>query len=99
MSGDNPQYRWLVKTLSDIKIRQNEEPKALVIALHYPPYSGGANFRERGDPNLGPTQRRGAVKPLAAILPQAYPGANLYPDLVLSAHSHLYQRIPYQQTH
>lgn len=98
MSDDSPQYRWLVKTLSDIKITQNEEPKALVLALHYPPYSGTANFRERGDPNLGPTQRRGPVKPLAIILQQAYREANLYPDLVLSAHAHLYQRVTYQQT-
>jgi hypothetical protein len=94
MSQDNPQYRWLVKTLSEIKA--TEPTKAVVIALHYPPYSGGANFRERGDPNLGPTQRRGPLKPLALLLQEAYRKTNFYPDLVLSAHAHLYQRITYQ---
>ena len=94
MSEDNPQYRWLVKTLTDIK--QRTERKALVLALHYPPYSGGASFRERGDPNLGPTPRRGRLEPLAVLLRRAYQEAKQYPDLVLSAHAHLYQRITYQ---
>jgi acid phosphatase type 7 len=94
MSDDNPQYRWLVKTLAEIK--QRTEPKALVLALHYPPYSGGANFRERGDPNLGPTPRRGRLKPLAVLLRQAYRDTGQYPDVVLSAHAHFYQRITYQ---
>jgi Calcineurin-like phosphoesterase len=94
MTEDNPQYRWLIKTL--IEIKQRTERKALAIALHYPPYSGGANFRERGDPNLGPTQRRGRLQPLAVLLQQAYQQTNQYPDLVLSAHAHLYQRITYQ---
>lgn len=93
-SDDNPQYRWLVKTLAEIK--QRTEPKALVLALHYPPYSGGANFHERGDPNLGPTPRRGRLKPLAVLLQQAYRETDQYPDVVLSAHAHLYQRITYQ---
>jgi len=93
-SEANPQYRWLVKTLTEIKERT--ERKALVLALHYPPYSGGANFRERGDPNLGPTQRRGRVEPLAVLLRRAYQESNQYPDIVLSAHAHLYQRITYQ---
>jgi hypothetical protein len=94
MSDDDPQYRWLVKTLAEIK--QRTEPKALVLALHYPPCSGGANFRERGDPNLGPTPRRGRLKPLAVLLRQAYRDTDQYPDVVLSAHAHLYQRITYQ---
>jgi acid phosphatase type 7 len=94
MSDGQPQYRWLVKTLAEIK--QRTERKALILALHYPPYSGGANFRERGDPNLGPTPRRGQLQPLAVLLRQAYAETNQYPDVVLSAHAHLYQRITYQ---
>ena len=90
----NPQYQWLIKTLSEVK--EKGEPKALVIALHYPPYSGGANFRERGDPNLGPTERQGRLQPLSALLQQAYRETKQYPDLVLSAHAHLYQRITYR---
>jgi acid phosphatase type 7 len=94
MGQGSPQYQWLVETLSEIKA--TEPDKAVVIALHYPPYSGGANFKERGDPNLGPTPRKDQVKPLAALLQDAYRKTNLYPDLVLSAHAHLYQRIIYQ---
>ena len=51
-----PQYRWLVETLKSIKAAANG--KVVFLALHYPPYSGAANFEERGDPNLGPTPRR-----------------------------------------
>jgi hypothetical protein len=48
-----PQYDLLVTTLHTIKAADNG--KRLVLAVHYPPYSGAANFIQRGDPNLGPT--------------------------------------------
>jgi hypothetical protein len=90
----------LVKTLQNIK--EAEEGKRLVLALHYPPYSGAANFSHRGDPNLGPTPRRnpgaGLLQPLAVTLRHAFQQAGLYPDLVISAHSHLYERITYTYT-
>jgi acid phosphatase type 7 len=89
-----PQYRWLVRTLS--KIKQKAKHKALVIALHYPPYSGAANFGVRGNPNVGPNNWSG-VPLLGVVLRQAYQEADQYPDLVLSAHAHLYQRITYQR--
>src|SRR5258708_22348063 len=64
-----------------------------------PPYSGAANFAERGDPNLGPTPRRpppaGVLQPLSNILQQAFNESAQYPDVVISAHAHLYQRITY----
>jgi hypothetical protein len=98
--NDEPQYAWLVKTLQNIK--EAEEGKRLVLALHYPPYSGAANFSHRGDPNLGPTPRRnpgaGLLQPLAVTLRHAFQQAGLYPDLVISAHSHLYERITYTYT-
>jgi len=98
--NDEPQYDWLVGTLQ--KIKAAEDGKRLVLAVHYPPYSGAANFIHRGDPNLGPTPRRnpgaGLLQPLAVTLQHAYQQAGLYPDLVISAHAHLYQRITYTYT-
>lgn len=97
MGTDNPQYRWFVKALKSIK--EAADGKVVFLALHYPPYSGAANFGERGDPNLGPTPRRappaGVLQPLANILQQAFHESGQYPDVVISAHAHLYQRITY----
>jgi acid phosphatase type 7 len=98
--NDEPQYAWFVETLQEIKAAN--DGKRLVLALHYPPFSGAANFHHRGDPNLGPTPRRnpgaGLLQPLAVTLQHAYQQAGLYPDLVISAHAHLYQRITYTYT-
>ena len=92
-----PQYHWLVKTLKAIKAAA--DGKVIFLGLHYPPYSGAANFAERGDPNLGPTPRNpppaGILHPLGNILQQAFQESGQYPDVVLSAHAHLYQRITY----
>jgi hypothetical protein len=92
-----PQYHWLVKTLKTIKAAA--DGKVVFLALHYPPYSGAANFAERGNPNLGPTPRNpppaGILHPLGNILQQAFHDSGQYPDVVLSAHAHLYQRITY----
>lgn len=94
----NSQYRWLVRTLKMIK--EADDAKAVFLALHYPPYSGAANFAERGNPNLGPTPRNpppaGVLRPLGNILQQAFQDSKQYPDVVLSAHAHLYQRITYK---
>ena len=100
MQDEEPQYAWLVNTLQNIKA--TDEGKRLVLALHYPPFSGAANFGQRGDPNLGPTPRRspaaGLSHPLAVTLQQAFQQAGIYPDMVVSAHAHLYQRITYTYT-
>jgi len=97
MGTTTPQYQWLIQTLKDIKAAANG--KVIFLALHYPPYSGAANFTERGDPNLGPTPRRatpaGVLLPLGNILQQAFHESGQYPDVVLSAHAHSYQRITY----
>jgi acid phosphatase type 7 len=95
--GIRPQYEWLVTTLKEIKAAANG--KVIFIALHYPPFSGAANFAERGNPNLGPTPRNpppgGVLYPLGNILQHAFQDSGQYPDVVLSAHAHLYQRITY----
>lgn len=94
MGEDQPQYKWLVRTFANIK--EVADDKALLLALHYPPYSGAANFMERGNPNLGPSLRRRALEPLGKILQRAFRESGQYPDAVLSAHAHLYQRITYK---
>jgi acid phosphatase type 7 len=91
-----PQYDWLVAQLKDVKRRLGTSPrKALLLAVHYPPYSGAGNFAQRGDPTLGPT---GAVHahPLAMDLQRAFQESGQRPDVVLSAHAHLYQRLTYR---
>jgi hypothetical protein len=97
MGTNSPQYRWLIDTLKSIKTAA--DGKVVFLALHYPPYSGAANFAERGNPNLGPTPRRpppaGVLLPLGNILQQAFHESGQYPDAVLSAHAHSYQRITY----
>jgi Calcineurin-like phosphoesterase len=97
MGTKNTQYQWLVRTLKDLK--QAADDKVIFLALHYPPYSGAQNFAERGDPNLGPTPRRpapaGVLQPLGNILQQAFRESGQYPDVVLSAHAHHYQRLTY----
>jgi acid phosphatase type 7 len=97
VSNKTPQYDWLVSVLK--RIKKEKDDKAVLLALHYPPYSGARDFRERGDPNLGPTPRKSPptppLEPLGIILRKAFRESGQYPDLVLSAHAHLYQRITY----
>ncbi len=94
--GKAPQYQWLVAQLKHVRQRNIEATprKAVVLAIHYPPYSGAANFAQRGDPTLGPTNAIHA-RPLALRLQQAFAESGQRPDVVLSAHAHLYQRVTY----
>ncbi len=93
---DTPQYNWLVNQLTDIKRRNaaKKRPKALLLMLHYPPYSGASNFAERGNPRLGPTEAI-AAEPIGNLLQKAFKQAGVRPDAVFSAHAHLYQRLTY----
>jgi hypothetical protein len=90
---DHPQYDWLVRTLT--ALRKAADDRAVLLAVHYPPYSAAANFPQRGDPNLGPTPRPRPLQPLGMILQQAFRESKQYPDAVFSAHAHHYQRITY----
>jgi acid phosphatase type 7 len=93
-SDGRPQYDWLVRTLKDI--REAGDGKAVLLALHYPPYSAAANFPQRGDPNLGPSAPAGkTLEPVGMLLQQAFRASGQYPDAVLSAHAHHYQRLTY----
>jgi len=92
-SNETPQFNWLVDTLKGI--RKDDDGRAVLLAIHYPPFSGGSNFPERGNPNLGPTPHTRVLKPLAKILQEAFEASKLYPDAVFSAHAHHYQRLTY----
>lgn len=91
------QYRWLVAQLADMKRRNaaRRRPRAILLAVHYPPYSGARNFAQRGDPTLGPSNATHA-RPLAAVLQEAFDESGQRPDAVFSAHAHLYQRLTYR---
>lgn len=91
-----PQYDWLVAQLEDFKATnaKRNTPHALLIALHYPPYSAASNFIQRGDPRLGPTLATNAL-PLGTVLQSAFAKSQQWPDAVFSAHAHLYQRLTY----
>ncbi len=103
-----PQYRWLVRQLKDIRARnearqkQGQEPKAVLLAVHYPPYSYTANFAVRGDPklalivnpkNVTPPPHAENAAPLANVLEKAFDAGGQWPDALLSAHVHSYQRL------
>ena len=93
-----PQYRWLVAQLSDIRRRsaQDNPRKAVLVTVHYPPYSGVYNFQERGDPTLAQTAGAENAVPLGALLQRAFAESGQRPDAVLSAHTHLYQRLTFR---
>lgn len=83
--------------LQDVRQKnvQHAPRKAILLAVHYPPYSGAANFVQRGDPTLGPTNADNAW-PLGTVLQDAFAVSGQRPDAVLSAHAHLYQRLTYR---
>ena len=91
-----PQYHWLVAQLKEIGALNSVKGsrKAILIALHYPPYSATSNFAQRGDTTVGPTGVKDAPAP-AAFLAQAFEESGVRPDLILCAHTHLYQRLTY----
>jgi len=95
-TAPHPQYDWLVSQLRDLRRKnaRRRSRKAILLAVHYPPYSGAANFAARGDPTRGPTQAH--VAPLAERLQQAFVASGQRPDAILSAHAHLYQRLTYR---
>ena len=51
-SDATPQFNWLVDTLK--AIRKDDDGRAVLLTIHYPPFSGASNFPERGNPNLVP---------------------------------------------
>lgn len=92
-----PQYQWLVEQLQDVK-QQNEtnSPKrAVLVTVHYPPYSGASNFNVRGDQQAGQSANEGNAPYLAVVLQQAFSDSGQRADALFSAHAHLFQRLTY----
>jgi hypothetical protein len=92
-----PQYQWLVGELKAVAAAnsQNSPKRAVLLAIHYPPYSGASNFNVRGDPSQGPTPNASNAPYLAVALQQAFAASGQRPDAIFSAHAHLFQRITY----
>ena len=92
-----PQYQWLVAELKAIAAanRQNSPKKAVLLAVHYPPYSGAANFDVRGDQAQGPGPNASKAPFLSVALQTAFDESEQRPDAIFSAHAHLFQRITY----
>ena len=93
-----PQYQWLVGELKAVAAanKQNSPKKAVLLAVHYPPYSGGANFNVRGDPSKGPGKNLSNAPYLAVALQKAFADSGQRPDAIFSAHAHLFQRLTYK---
>jgi len=71
--NDDKQLKWLVATLAGLK----NDPRALVIATHHPPYSSGGHT---------------SSKDMLAQIDKACEGAGTFPHAMLAGHSHNYQR-------
>ena len=81
--GDQ-QKTWLEQTLMDIATeRAGGRKQALAIAVHHPPYASGLTAGGFGHPG-NPT--------LLQQMDGCCTAANVWPDVVLSAHAHNYQR-------
>jgi hypothetical protein len=89
-----PQYKWLVEQLRWCKT-QNAigTPRAILLALHYPPYNGTLDFEQRGNPKYGNDNAYTNAVPIGIILQDAFAQSGLIPDAIFTAHAHLYQRI------
>jgi hypothetical protein len=81
---DTHQLDWLGQKLHAIQgQRANNQRKALVFAMHHPPYSQGlleTGFGHPGSPQM------------QSQLDTACASAGIWPDAVLSGHSHQFQR-------
>jgi hypothetical protein len=94
---EGAQYQWLVGELKAVAAGNaaSQTKKAILLAVHYPPYSGAANFTVRGDQSKGPTRHAKHAPYLAVALQQAFADAGVRPDAIFSAHAHLFQRLTY----
>jgi hypothetical protein len=103
-----PQYKWLVGELraaAAMNKNAGKQRKAVLLTVHYPPYSGGSNFNVRGDQAKGGPAAKGKrpaqpnnydVPYLAVALQRAFEESGQRPDAIFSAHAHLFQRLNYK---
>lgn len=105
---DGPQYQWLVKQLKAVAATNKtagKQRKAVLLTVHYPPYSGATNFTVRGDPSQGGPAAKGKrpaqpnhydVPYLSVAVQQAFKDSGQRPDAIFSAHAHLFERLNYK---
>src|SRR5262252_7882931 len=77
--GDD-MYKWFEKTLLQVAQKQKdagEQRQALIVAVHHPPYTQGNH-----EPSMTMNQD----------LDAAFQNAGVWPDILLAAHDHDYQR-------
>ena len=74
IGGD--QQKWFIKEL--IKAESEKSSKALIVALHHPPYSMDSHH--------------GASRAMQQFLDDAFLKSKVYPDIIFTGHVHNYQR-------
>ena len=77
------QLDFLASELDRLNDKRKTDPRAILLAVHHPPYSGDA--KHGGSPRM------------SQQLDDAFTKAGLWPNAVLSGHSHNYQR--FQRIH
>jgi len=83
---DTHQAVWFQKTLKALaQARKNGNRKALVIATHHAPYAGGLHPHNHG-------HEHPSVPELQNQLDTAFAAAGIWPDAVISGHTHTYQQ-------
>jgi len=83
IQDNGQQKKWLIDTLNTVKTKNGQQIRALVIAVHHPLYASGlheSGFGHPGNPDL------------LADLDDACNKIGIWPNIVLSAHTHSYQR-------
>jgi predicted phosphodiesterase len=82
--NDTHQQAWLLSMLKSLaQTRAGGTRKALLLAVHHPPYARGL---------LATGSGHGGSPAMLAQIDQACAAAGIWPDAVLSGHSHNYQR-------
>jgi hypothetical protein len=76
-NNDQAQKTWLTKTLTSIGTERQTKRKALIFAVHHPPFSNGGHAGSSA---------------MLTDLDDACAHAGIQPDAVLSGHAHNYQR-------
>ena len=74
----NDQLDFLTSELKRLKVQRQNDPRAVLIAVHHPPLSVDA--------------KTGGTTGLLNDIDSCCKAAGMWPDAVLSAHAHLYQR-------
>lgn len=72
------QLTFLNSELARLKTKRQTDPRAIIVAVHHPPFSGD--------------EKHGGSPLLSRDLDNAFTKAGLWPDAVISGHAHHYER-------